>query len=158
MKNRIYILFLLALLSNYVNTIKRVDLDFPYKIDPDKLRKKLTRTQWGVTQQKFTENPIVGKFAQIFDHGKYHCVVCDKYVFSSDHKFHHQGYAAFEDATDNVVNIDTDDFSDGRFESICKNCGSYFGLSYESSENRGEYKYLINSAALKFEQKGYKTS
>lgn len=45
------------------------------------LKKRLTRLQYHVTQEKGTERPFSGEYNKNKEKGKYYCIVCDSLLF-----------------------------------------------------------------------------
>lgn len=116
----------------------------------DKLEEKLSPLAWKVTQQQGTEPPFSGKYNDFDESGNYHCICCDSFLFSSDHKFHSGcGWPAFFQAIENSTR-EQQDLSHGmvRTEILCANCNAHLGHKFPD----GPYgtRYCINSVALDF--------
>lgn len=118
----------------------------------EELKKRLTRQQWEVTQNKGTEAPFSGKYVKSKESGMYSCMVCGAPLFSSQTKFESgTGWPSFYKpaAGDNVVL--RDDFSHGqqRTEVVCKRCGSHLGHVFKDAPDTPTgTRYCINSCAL----------
>ena len=93
----------------------------------------------------------------IKDDGKFHCVVCDTLLFSTDKKFESgSGWPSFSDVAEqgNVHKIVDESHGMVRTEVVCAKCGAHLGHIFEDGpkEDTG-LRYCINSASLKFNPK-----
>ena len=67
-------------------------------MDKEKLKKKLSKSEYDVTQNKGTEAPFSGKYLDNKEEGVYRCVCCNEELFSSKHKFNSgSGWPSFYD-------------------------------------------------------------
>lgn len=122
----------------------------------ESLKKRLTRKQYHVTQEKGTEQAFTGEYVDNHETGMYHCLVCGQELFSSETKFDSgSGWPSF----DNPVNREHielhEDTSFGmtRTEVRCKACGAHLGHLFDDGpkETTG-LRYCINSCALDFKK------
>ncbi len=123
----------------------------------DEAKNKLTEEQYNVCFLKGTEPPFSGKYANNFEEGMYHCVVCGKPLFESGTKFHSDsGWPSFFDVLEKG-NIKTElDESHGmiRTEVLCANCGAHLGHVFDDGpREKTGLRYCINSLALDFTPK-----
>ena len=130
----------------------------PYKpivqYDKKKLFKELSEIEYFITQEAGSEYPEVGKYSNHWDEGKYNCLICNKHLFSSEHKIKSFGYAAFSEPSENVVLLtDYDSKLMKIYYVLCENCGSRIGHTFKHLIDSEKNKYYIHSPALTFEPK-----
>jgi len=118
----------------------------------DELKKRLTRQQWEVTQNKGTEAPFSGKYVKTNEQGMYTCMVCGAPLFDSKTKFESgTGWPSFYQPTakDNIVLREDMSHGQERTEVICKRCGSHLGHVFKDAPDQPTgMRYCINSCAL----------
>jgi len=123
-------------------------------VDMAELKKKLSKLQYHVTQQKGTEMPFTGIYNSNKESGIYSCVVCHNNLFSSTDKYDSgSGWPSFTDAVKKGENVKLNyDFSHGmaRIEVACKSCGSHLGHVFDDGPAPNGKRYCINSASLIF--------
>lgn len=116
--------------------------------------RELTDFEKFVIEDKGTERPFTGKYADHFEAGTYSCKKCGTQLFRSDAKFHSGcGWPSFDDAIKGRVKELLD--ADGRrTEIVCANCGAHLGHVF-----RGEgftdknTRHCVNSVSLTFDPK-----
>jgi len=123
-------------------------------MNAEELKKKLTRQQYEVTQNKGTEPAYSGKYYKHKEKGTYHCVVCGSAIFSSDTKFDSStGWPSFDSPVNTSSVILKDDLSHGmgRIEVTCAGCNAHLGHVFSDGPIETTSKrYCINSCALNF--------
>ena len=117
------------------------------------LKSLLTPVQYEVTQNAGTERPFTGEYWNVFDDGRYDCIVCGTHLFTSDTKFDaHCGWPSFYQAIDDSRVTFIEDRSHGmiRVEVRCSTCGAHLGHVFPDGPAPTGDRYCMNSASLKF--------
>jgi peptide-methionine (R)-S-oxide reductase len=119
---------------------------------PEELRSRLTPEQWHVTQEAGTERPFTGEYWNVWDDGKYHCIVCDAPLFDADTKFDAGcGWPSFYQPleTDAVTYLRDTTYGMVRTEVRCANCGAHLGHVFPDGPAPTGDRFCMNSASLR---------
>lgn len=141
-------------------------MDKKYKKKSDEeLKKELSKLEYKVTQEAFTEPPFENKYWNSFDEGLYVDITSGEPLFISTDKFESGcGWPAFSKPIEKKVVKEKRDTSFGmhRTEVRSRNSDSHLGHVFcDGPEELGGLRYCINSASLRFipfddlEKEGY---
>ena len=122
-----------------------------------RLAAKLDPEAYRVTQKAGTEPAFCGNLLDNKKDGVYVCVVCGLPLFSSEHKFDSgTGWPSFfrEVDPDHVVRKVDRAFGMERVEIDCARCGAHLGHVFEDGPRPTNERHCLNSASLKFLEKG----
>lgn len=122
-------------------------------------KKILTPEQYRILRKKGTEHPFSGEFDHFFGDGIYYCAGCGQQLFLSDSKFDSGcGWPAFDKEVEKGVieYISDKTFGMVRTEILCNNCGGHLGHVFDDGPTETGQRFCVNSASLKFEEKGGK--
>lgn len=118
------------------------------------LRKKLTPTQYAVTQEAATERPFANEYFDNREPGLYVDVVTGEPLFSSEAKFDSGcGWPSFSKPIKPAAVVERHDDSYGmsRTEVRSQTGDSHLGHVFDDGpRDKGGLRYCINSAALRF--------
>jgi len=122
-----------------------------------RLAKRLDPEAYRVTQKAGTEAPFCGNLLDNKKDGVYACVVCGLPLFSSEHKFDSgTGWPSFFREVDPAHVARVVDRTHGmeRVEINCARCGAHLGHVFEDGPRPTNERHCLNSASLKFLEKG----
>ena len=120
----------------------------------EKLKEKLSKDEFDITQNKGTEAPFSGKYVDNKEIGIYRCICCNEVLFSSRHKYDSKsGWPSFYDVItqDNLSLVNDTSHGMMRTEVTCGNCGAHLGHVFDDGPRPTNLRYCINSLSLKFE-------
>lgn len=121
------------------------------------LAKKLDAETYRVTQKAGTEPAFCGNLLDNKKDGAYCCVVCGLPLFNSDHKFNSgTGWPSFyrEFDPEHVARKRDDGHGMVRVEINCARCDAHLGHVFEDGPKPTGERHCLNSASLKFYEKG----
>ena len=106
-----------------------------------------------VTRHAATERPFTGRYADNFKNGTYHCICCDKPLFTANTKFDAGcGWPSFDAAIAEGSVVTRSDKTHGmvRTEALCGHCGAHLGHLFDDGPTDTGLRYCMNSASLHF--------
>ena len=106
-----------------------------------------------ITRHAATERPFTGRYADNFRDGVYHCICCDKTLFTAETKFDAGcGWPSFDRAVDEQAVATKTDRAHGmlRTEVLCADCGAHLGHVFDDGPTDTGLRYCMNSASLAF--------
>lgn len=131
--------------SKFKNKFKKPDIT--------EIKRKLTETQFKVTQEEGTETPFQNEYWDHHKKGIYVDIVTGEPLFSSKDKFESgTGWPSFSRTLSDAFIIEKKDISYGmsRTEVKSKIGGSHLGHVFDDGPKPKGLRYCMNSASLRF--------
>jgi peptide-methionine (R)-S-oxide reductase len=120
-------------------------------------KKVLSPNAFDITRHADTEMAFSGRYWNLHDKGLYRCICCDSALFSSDTKFESgTGWPSFwaPIAQENVRTVRDRSLGVVRNAVNCTLCDAHLGHVFDDGPQPTGLRYCMNSASLKFVQRG----
>ena len=130
------------------------DENWVVKKSTSEWQSQLTPEQYRITREAGTEPAFSGPYLDEKRDGTYHCVCCDKPLFSSESKYDSgTGWPSFFQPVSGEAVAEREDnaYNMRRTEVMCNHCGAHLGHVFPDGPPPTHQRYCMNGAALRLD-------